>query len=120
MSFDAAMAAVGQVVGTFPTPFEPGEAVTIKVAVPLESVCPFDGQQDHSLLEVEYVPAGVCLELESFRRYVAGFADERLSHEEIVRAVYRLLRRVVLRPVRLVVRDTFARDGLTLTVEVGR
>jgi 7-cyano-7-deazaguanine reductase len=60
----------------------------------LTSICPITGQPDFSSLEIDYQPAGRCIESKSLKLYLWGFRDKAAFAEamaveiadEVVRA----------------------------------
>ncbi len=49
----------------------------------LLSVCPLTGQPDVSSLEIDYVPAGRCVESKSLKRYLWSFRDRGVFAEAL-------------------------------------
>jgi 7-cyano-7-deazaguanine reductase len=72
---------------TFPNP-ETGRDYTIRMDLPeFTCVCPLTGQPDFAHLKLEYVPAALCVELKSLKRYLWSFRDEGAFHEAITNRI---------------------------------
>lgn len=68
---------------TFPNP-QPGRDYTIRISIPeFTCLCPKTGQPDFATLTLEYVPAGLCVELKSLKLYVWSFRDQGAFHEAV-------------------------------------
>lgn len=66
-------------------PEESGARVT--VTGPLRHLCPHVEELDEGSAIISWTCAGSTLELHSLARYLEGFAGERISHEELSRAI---------------------------------
>ena len=61
---------------------------TIRIDVPeFTCLCPKTGQPDFAHLKLEYVPAALCVELKSLKRYLWSFRDEGAFHEAITNRI---------------------------------
>ena len=70
-------------VETFANP-QPDRDYTIRISIPeFTCLCPKTGQPDFAQLELEYVPAGRCVELKSLKLYVWSFRDRGAFHEAV-------------------------------------
>ncbi len=68
---------------TFPNP-QPGRDYTIRISIPeFTCLCPKTGQPDFATLTLEYVPAGLCVELKSLKLYIWSFRDQGAFHEAV-------------------------------------
>ncbi len=68
---------------TFPNP-QPGRDYTIRISIPeFTCLCPKTGQPDFATITMEYVPAGLCVELKSLKLYIWSFRDEGAFHEAV-------------------------------------
>ena len=68
---------------TFANP-APDRDYTIRISIPeFTCLCPKTGQPDFAQLELEYVPAGRCVELKSLKLYVWSFRDRGAFHEAV-------------------------------------
>ena len=68
---------------TFDNP-NPARDYTIRIDIPeFTCLCPKTGQPDFAVLELEYVPAAVCLELKALKTYVWAFRDIGAFHEAV-------------------------------------
>ena len=97
---------------------QPDRDYTIRISIPeFTCLCPKTGQPDFAQLELEYVPAGRCIELKSLKLYIHSYRNLGIFYEN---AVNRILQDVVsaCRPVWAVVTGEFtARGGLSSTIE---
>ena len=68
---------------TFPNP-QPGRDYTIRISIPeFTCLCPKTGQPDFATINIEYVPASLCVELKALKLYVWSFRDEGAFHEAV-------------------------------------
>jgi 7-cyano-7-deazaguanine reductase len=71
----------------FPNP-QPGRDYTIRIRIPeFTCLCPRTGQPDFATLELEYVPAELCVELKSLKLYVWSFRDRGAFHEAVTNEI---------------------------------
>jgi 7-cyano-7-deazaguanine reductase len=72
---------------TFTNP-EPDRDYTIRVQVPeFTCLCPRTGQPDFAVLDLEYVPDQLCLELKALKLYVWSYRDEGAFHEAVTNQI---------------------------------
>lgn len=72
---------------TFPNP-QPDRDYTIRMRMPeFTCLCPKTGQPDFAVLNLEYVPAKVCVELKSLKLYVWSFRNEGAFHEAVTNRI---------------------------------
>jgi 7-cyano-7-deazaguanine reductase len=72
---------------TFANP-QPDRDYTIRISIPeFTCLCPKTGQPDFAQLELEYVPAGRCVELKSLKLYIWSFRDRGAFHEAVTNEV---------------------------------
>jgi 7-cyano-7-deazaguanine reductase len=68
---------------TFPNP-QPGRDYTIRITIPeFTCLCPKTGQPDFATINIEYVPAELCVELKALKLYMWSFRDEGAFHEAV-------------------------------------
>ncbi|NOU21921.1 MAG: NADPH-dependent 7-cyano-7-deazaguanine reductase QueF [Methyloglobulus sp.] len=68
---------------TFPNP-QPGRDYTIRITIPeFTCLCPKTGQPDFATINIEYVPASLCVELKALKLYIWSFRDEGAFHEAV-------------------------------------
>jgi len=81
-------------------------------------LCPLTGQPDFALLELEYVPDRLCVELKSLKLYVWSYRDQGAFHEAVTnRIVEDLVRALRPRYLRLAARFN-VRGGIATSVVV--
>ncbi len=57
---------------------------TIRIRVPeFTCLCPKTGQPDFAVLNLEYVPENLCVELKALKLYVWSFRDQGAFHEAV-------------------------------------
>lgn len=72
---------------TFANP-NPGRDYTIRIRIPeFTCLCPKTGQPDFATLDLEYVPAGRCVELKSLKLYIWAFRDQGAFHEAVTNEI---------------------------------
>lgn len=94
---------------------------TIRMQIPeFTCLCPKTGQPDFAILELEYVPDALCIELKSLKLYIWSFRDRGAFHEAVTNEIAdRLARAVNPRFLRLTARFN-VRGGIYTTVVVER
>jgi len=61
---------------------------TIRIEMPeFTCLCPKTGQPDFAVLNLEYVPDQLCLELKSLKLYIWSFRDEGAFHEAVTNRI---------------------------------
>ena len=102
---------------TFPNPAKRSYTIHFETD-DFTSLCPITGQADFARIEIDYVPAKVCLETKSLKFYLASFRNERAFNEAVTNRILDDLVRAV-KPRRLrVVAQFSARGGIALRVDV--
>ena len=72
---------------TFENP-SPERDYTIKIDVPeFTCLCPKTGQPDFAVLELEYVPDQLCVELKALKLYVYSYGDQGAFHEAVTNKI---------------------------------
>ena len=101
---------------TFANP-SPGRDYCIRMQIPeFTCLCPLTGQPDFALLEIEYVPDRLCVELKSLKLYIWSYRDTGAFHEAVTNRIVDDLARAV-RPRFLRLRARFnVRGGITTSV----
>lgn len=101
---------------TFRNP-SPGRDYRIHMSLPeFTCLCPLTGQPDFAVLELEYVPDRLCLELKSLKLYIWSFRDEGAFHEAVTNQILNdLVRAARPRHMRLTARFN-VRGGIATSV----
>ena len=101
---------------TFRNP-SPGRDYRIQMTIPeFTCLCPLTGQPDFAVLELEYVPDRLCVELKSLKLYAWSYRDEGAFHEAVTNRILEdLVRAVRPRYLRLTARFN-VRGGITTRV----
>ena len=72
---------------TFPNP-TPERDFTIRIEVPeFTCLCPKSGQPDFAVLEIEYVPDQLCIELKALKHYIWSYRDQGVFHEAVTNKI---------------------------------
>jgi 7-cyano-7-deazaguanine reductase len=72
---------------TFENP-TPERDYTIRINMPeFTCLCPKTGQPDFAVLDLEYVPEKLCIELKSLKLYIWSFRDKGAFHEAVTNAI---------------------------------
>ena len=80
---------------TFDNP-APAHDYTIRMSIPeFTCLCPRTGQPDFALLELEYVPDRLCLELKALKLYIWSFRNRGSFHEAVTSEIIEHLARAV-------------------------
>jgi 7-cyano-7-deazaguanine reductase len=72
---------------TFVNP-RPDRDYTIHISTPeFTCLCPKTGQPDFATIEIDYVPAALCVELKSLKLYMWAFRDKGAFHEAVTNEI---------------------------------
>jgi len=72
---------------TFVNP-RPDRDYTIHISTPeFTCLCPKTGQPDFATIEIDYVPAALCVELKSLKLYMWSFRDRGAFHEAVTNEI---------------------------------
>ena len=72
---------------TFPNP-NPERDYTINFEIPeFSCLCPKTGQPDFAVLEIEYIPDNLCVELKSLKLYIWSYRDHGVFHEAVTNKI---------------------------------
>ena len=50
-------------------------------------LCPLSGNPDFAEIHIEYKPAALCVELKSFKNYIASFRNRQAFHEAVANEI---------------------------------
>ncbi|MFI3220275.1 MAG: preQ(1) synthase [Methylococcales bacterium] len=103
---------------TFVNP-RPERDYTIHISTPeFTCLCPKTGQPDFATIEIDYVPAELCVELKSLKLYMWSFRDRGAFHEAVTNEILDDIVNVI-QPYFMRVRAVFnVRGGVYTTVVV--
>lgn len=98
------------VLETFENPRPGRDYLVTHVAPEFTSVCPKTGQPDFGEVEIQYVPAALCVELKSLKFYLQGYRNVGVFYEDVIN---RILDHLVeaLAPRRIAVTGSFTPRG---------
>jgi len=72
---------------TFPNP-QPTRDYTIRIDIPeFTCLCPKTGQPDFATIQIEYVPAELCVELKALKLYMWTFRERGAFHEAVTNEI---------------------------------
>lgn len=72
---------------TFPNP-EIDRDYTISIEIPeFTCLCPKTGQPDFAILELEYIPDKLCIELKSLKLYIWSYRNVGAFHEAVTNQI---------------------------------
>ena len=72
---------------TFNNP-QPERDYTIRIDIPeFTCLCPKTGQPDFATIQIEYVPAKLCVELKALKLYMWSFRDRGAFHEAVTNEI---------------------------------
>ncbi|MFI3185693.1 MAG: preQ(1) synthase [Methylococcaceae bacterium] len=72
---------------TFDNPNQ-GRDYTIRIDTPeFTCLCPKTGQPDFANIQIEYVPAKLCVELKGLKLYMWAFRDQGAFHEAVTNEI---------------------------------
>ena len=72
---------------TFPNP-NSNRDYTINFEIPeFSCLCPKTGQPDFAVLEIDYIPDNLCIELKSLKLYIWSFRDHGAFHEAVTNKI---------------------------------
>lgn len=71
----------------FPNP-NPSRDYVIRMRIPeFTCLCPKTGQPDFAVLDLEYVPEALCVELKSLKLYIWSYRDVGAFHEAVTNTI---------------------------------
>ena len=100
---------------TFPNPAQRDYRIHFETS-DFTSLCPVTGQADFAKIEIDYVPAKLCLESKSLKFYLASFRNERGFNEAITNRILDDLIRACQPREASITASFSARGGIALTV----
>ena len=103
---------------TFPNP-NADRDYTINFEIPeFICLCPKTGQPDFALLEIDYIPDNVCVELKSLKLYIWSFRDQGAFHEAVTNKILNDLVATISPRYINIVADFNVRGGIHTTITV--
>ena len=100
---------------TFPNPARRNYWIHFETS-DFTSLCPVTGQADFAKIEIDYIPAKLCVESKSLKFYLASFRNERGFDEAITNHILDDLIRACEPREASVTASFSARGGIALTV----
>ena len=66
----------------------PDKIYTINLDIPeFTCICPKTGLPDFAIIKIEYSPAGLCVELKSFKEYLVFYRTIGIFHEHLINKI---------------------------------
>ncbi len=72
---------------TFDNPHPKRNYRITHVAPEFTSVCPKTGQPDFGMIEIEYIPDKLCIELKSLKLYLQGYRNTGVFYEDVINRI---------------------------------
>jgi len=96
---------------------QPSRDYTVRIDIPeFTCLCPKTGQPDFATIQIEYVPAALCVELKSLKLYMWAFREQGAFHEAVTNEILNDMVKAVA-PMFMRVRAEFnVRGGIYTTV----
>src|ERR1700760_1365238 len=74
----------------------PGQDYTLRMTLPeFTCLCPKTGQPDFAIMDLEFVPDELCVELKSLKLYIWSFRDRGAFHEAVTNEILTTLARAI-------------------------
>jgi len=103
---------------TFPNP-NTDRDYTINFEIPeFSCLCPKTGQPDFAVLEIDYIPDNLCVELKSLKLYIWSFRDHGAFHEAVTNKILNDLVATISPRYMNIVAEFNVRGGIYTTVTV--
>lgn len=103
---------------TFPNP-NADRDYTINFEIPeFSCLCPKTGQPDFAVLEIDYIPDNLCVELKSLKLYIWSFRDHGAFHEAVTNKILNDLVATISPRYMNIVAEFNVRGGIYTTVTV--
>jgi 7-cyano-7-deazaguanine reductase len=103
---------------TFPNP-QPERDYSIHIRIPeFTCLCPKTGQPDFAVLQLDYVPDRLCVELKSLKGYIWSFRDQGVFHEVVTNRILSELAAATIPRFMRLTAEFNVRGGIYTTVVV--
>lgn len=76
-----------KILETFPNPNPERDYTIIHIAPEFTSLCPKTGQPDFAVIELEYIPDKICIELKSYKFYLHSYRNEGIYFEAVTNKI---------------------------------
>ena len=101
---------------TFPNP-NTGRDYTINFEIPeFSCLCPKTGQPDFAVLEIDYIPDNLCIELKSLKLYIWSFRNQGAFHEAVTNKILNDLVATISPKYMNIIAEFNVRGGIYTTV----
>ena len=91
----------------------------IRIKIPeFTCLCPKTGQPDFAVLEIDYIPDNLCVELKSLKLYIWSFRDQGAFHEAVTNKILNDLVATISPRYINIVADFNVRGGIHTTITV--
>ncbi|MFA7289546.1 MAG: preQ(1) synthase [Melioribacteraceae bacterium] len=72
-----------KILEVFPNPQPDRDYTIIHTSPEFTSVCPKTGQPDFAIIDLEYIPDEVCVELKSYKFYLGSYRNDGIYFEAV-------------------------------------
>jgi 7-cyano-7-deazaguanine reductase len=101
---------------TFPNPAKRDYSIHFETD-DFTSLCPITGQADFARIEIDYVPAKLCVETKSLKFYLASYRNERAFNEAVTNHILDDFVQAVRPKEARIVAQFSARGGIAVRVD---
>jgi 7-cyano-7-deazaguanine reductase len=89
----------------------------IHTAPEFTSVCPKTGQPDFGVINIEYIPDEICIELKSLKLYLNSFMNDGIFYESVTNLILEDLVEVCKPRYMLITAEFNVRGGISSVIE---
>jgi 7-cyano-7-deazaguanine reductase len=89
----------------------------IHTAPEFTSVCPKTGQPDFGVINIEYIPDEICIELKSLKLYLNSFRNDGIFYESVTNLILEDLVEVCKPRYMLITAEFNVRGGISSVIE---
>jgi len=89
----------------------------IHTAPEFTSVCPKTGQPDFGVINIEYIPDEICIELKSLKLYLNSFRNDGIFYESVTNLILEDLVEVCKPRYMLITTEFNVRGGISSVIE---
>ena len=102
---------------TFENEFPNRDYTIIHTAPEFTSLCPKTGQPDFATIDIDYIPAKLCVELKSLKLYLNSYRSEGVFFESVTNKILEDLVKVLSPRYMLVSAEFNVRGGISSVIE---
>ncbi len=102
---------------TFENEFPNRDYTIIHTAPEFTSLCPKTGQPDFATIDIDYIPAKLCVELKSLKLYLNSYRSDGVFFESVTNKILEDLVKVLSPRYMLVSAEFNVRGGISSVIE---